>query len=85
MAGIAHPGGRPLRQQRKTLAIRYSGRRVRVRYRYDPECDRWTLLGENVRGLVMEGDSIECLEAELPDVIAMIEDTARKYGEPPED
>lgn len=74
-----------MKQQRKTLAIRYRGRRVRVRYLYDPECDRYTLVGENVRGLVMEGDSIESLEAELPDVLAMIEETARKHGEAPDD
>ena len=74
-----------MRQQRKTLAIRYRGRRVRVRYRHDSECDRWTLVGENVCGLVMEGDSIEGLEAELPDVIAMLEDAAREHGDPPDD
>ena len=72
-------------RQRKTLTICYRGRRVRVRYRYDPECDRYTLVGENVRGLVMEGDSIESLEAELPDVLAMIEETARMYGDAPDD
>ncbi len=74
-----------MKQQRKTLAIRYRGRRVKVRYLYDPECDRWVLFGENVRALVMEGDSIESLEAELPDVISMIEATARKYGDAPDD
>ena len=70
-----------MRHQRKTLPVRYMGRCVKVAYLFDPECERWTLTGENVPGLVMEGDSIDDLEAELPDVITMLEETAREYGE----
>lgn len=71
-----------MKHRRKTLPVLYMGRRVKVTYLFDPECERWTLTGENVPGLVMEGDSIDDLEAELPDVIAMLEDVAREYSEP---
>ena len=63
-------------------SIRYRGEPVEALYRYDAEVDRWTLTSPNVPPLVMEGDSIEEIERELPDVVEKIFDFERRDGRP---
>ena len=61
-------------------SIRYRGRAIVVRYRYDEEVDRWVATSPNVPLLITENDSIEEIERELPEILDLIGDTGRTHG-----
>ncbi len=59
--------------------MRCFGKKVKIRYAYDPDVDRWYTRDSNVPGLCMEGDSKEAIERGLPEVLAMIEEVVRSW------
>jgi len=66
--------------EKRYASIRYRGKPVEIRYRYDSEAERWTASSPNVPSLFTEGDSIEEIERELPDITELIVDTERRHG-----
>ena len=61
--------------------MKYLGKKVEIRYAYDPDVDRWYTRDTNIPGfnLAMEGDSIEEIERDLPEALAMIEEVIRSW------
>ena len=66
--------------EKRYASIRYRGKPVEVRYRYDSGAERWVASSPNVPLLITEGDSIEEIERELPDIMELIVDTERRHG-----
>ena len=60
--------------------MKFLGHTVKVKYAYDAKVDRWYIATSNIPGLCMEGDSKEEIEAELPEVLADMEDFQRERG-----
>ena len=69
--------GRPLRKNTTRSGIGENRLRSSTG---DAEVDRWGAISPNVPLLITEGDSIEEIERELPDVLELITDTERIHG-----
>ncbi|MYI07327.1 MAG: DUF1902 domain-containing protein [Gemmatimonadetes bacterium] len=75
----------PMRCSGKTVekrygSIRYRGKAVVVRYRYDEDVNRWAATSKNVPLLITENDSIEEIERELPEILDLVADSGRTRG-----